>query len=115
MPSCTSTITAMSKPEVLSMAVCLFPDVQLLDYAGPVDLFGFISSSRSLDARFDAAPPSHLIDLTFLAPSEDPVRPRSGPAVLPDLTYDKALEQSKQYDVLLVPGGTRRARALVVM
>lgn len=42
--------TTMSTPEVLTLAVCLFPNVQLLDYAGPVDLLGFISADRPIDS-----------------------------------------------------------------
>jgi len=99
----------MSTPEILSFAVCLFDYVQLLDYSGPMDLLGFLDNTSRDDpkrwARF-SPPPKAVFEFTYLAPTRESVNPTSGPAVTPTSSYDEALASGKQFDVLLVPGGT---------
>ncbi|KAH7096402.1 transcriptional regulator [Auriculariales sp. MPI-PUGE-AT-0066] len=93
--------------ETLTVAICLFPDVQLLDFSGPVDLLGFLSPKNAamLSAYYKTAPPTKLLDLKYLAADREVVQPTSGPGLTPDATYGEALESGKQYDVILVPGG----------
>jgi len=99
----------MSTPEILSFAVCLFDYVQLLDYSGPMDLLGFLDNTSRDDPKRWAhfsPPPKAVFEFTYLAPSRESVNPTSGPAVTPTSSYDEALASGKQFDVLLVPGGT---------
>ena len=54
--------------------------------------------------------PKFALTFTYLAPSMDPVSPASGPAVVPDETYDSVLEKVRKgedegFDILWVPGG----------
>lgn len=93
------------EPEVLTFALCLFPSVQLLDYAGPMDLLGFIEASQPIHPRLERTPPRYTLRFTYLTPSSEAVKPTSGPIVHGTLTYDEALEQGTQFDVVLVPGG----------
>jgi hypothetical protein len=89
-------------PLTLRLAVCLFPEVTALDYAGPVELLSFISS-KNLQSPMSPfqTPPSHVIETTYLAYTLDPVEPSSGPLLVPSMTYDT----EEQFDIILVPGG----------
>ncbi|KZV91513.1 class I glutamine amidotransferase-like protein [Exidia glandulosa HHB12029] len=93
----------------LTFALCLFNGVQLLDYAGPMDLLGFIDAdpSKVLNRHLEAFPPSHKLEFTYLAPADcgELVHPTSGPPVKPMLSYEQAIERGLQFDVVLVPGG----------
>ncbi|TDL26224.1 class I glutamine amidotransferase-like protein [Rickenella mellea] len=87
----------------LSLAVCLFPSVTALDYQGPIEVLGFLTP-ENLEKR-KLKTPACTLTVTYLSHTLDPVVPTSGPATLPQLTYDDALKQKIQYDILLVPGG----------
>ncbi|EJD37267.1 transcriptional regulator [Auricularia subglabra TFB-10046 SS5] len=93
----------MSQPQVLKMAVCLFNGVQLLDYAGSMDLFGFLNAS-DVDSAVVSHNPRYTLDFTYVGPAAK-VRPTSGPAVECTATFADLLESDTQFDVLLVPGG----------
>jgi len=98
----------MSTQETLSFAVCLFNDVQLLDYSGPMDLIGFLSKASLEDPslpKIFKPPPKVAFEFEYLAPSKEPLRQTSGPAILPTMTYDEVLSSGKQFNVFLVPGG----------
>lgn len=86
------------------MAVCLFDDVEPLDFVGPVDLFGFLDADKQLNPIIEPHNPSYLFRFTYVGPSDE-VQPVSGPAVQCTATYDYLLEQGRHFDVLLVPGG----------
>ncbi|KAH7101519.1 class I glutamine amidotransferase-like protein [Auriculariales sp. MPI-PUGE-AT-0066] len=86
-----------------NVVVCLFPDAQLLDYAGPLDMFGFLVESDLV--MYSMPMPPKLLDITYLGPVKTVIRCTSGPPVVPQETYNEALETKKQYDVLLIPGG----------
>ncbi|KAH7103636.1 transcriptional regulator [Auriculariales sp. MPI-PUGE-AT-0066] len=98
----------MSQPQILSFALCLFDGAQLLDYAGPMDLFGFLDNTPRHDPKqwkqFKANP-NVAFDFSYIGPTSEPVQPTSGPAVIPTATYDEILSSGKQFDVILVPGG----------
>jgi len=87
-------------PTVLKLAVCLFPGVTSLDFQGPLELFGFLSSSLPLRAGLEST--THQFSIQYLAPTLEPITPDRGPKTLADATYEQAREQ---FDVILVPGG----------
>ncbi len=99
------------KPEVWTVAVCLYDHNTTLDFQGAVELFGFLSP-----AVLEKAPAmlengeSNLnnskvaLDVHYLSISLDPVVADSGPRLVPTDLYSAA----KQYDVILVPGGDCR-------
>lgn len=87
----------MSSQE-LKVAVCLYADVQLLDFARPLDLLSFVNDSV-------LTPPPVTFRLAQL--STEPTVTSSGAlAITPTSTYAQALAAGVQYDVLLVPGGS---------
>ncbi|KAJ7602462.1 class I glutamine amidotransferase-like protein [Roridomyces roridus] len=90
--------------KVYRVAVCLFPGVTTLDYQGPVELLGILSSKNRQRALNGVSQemPSLFMEFTYLSHTMDPVEPTAGPAVLPSMTYNTAKEQ---FDILLVPGG----------
>ena len=76
-----------------SVAVLLFPGVELLDFAGPFEVF---SAARvSSDSR------ERLMDVFTVAESLEPIRCNNPLTVLPDYT----LEECPAADILVIPGG----------
>ncbi|EJD35131.1 class I glutamine amidotransferase-like protein [Auricularia subglabra TFB-10046 SS5] len=84
--------------QVLKVAICLYPGVQLLDFSGPLDLLGFLSASTPV---FTTPPPPYLFALTQLS-TEDTVAASCGLAIKPGSTYAQELAAGTQYDVLLI-------------
>lgn len=89
--------------QVLKVAVCLYPGVQLLDFAGPLDLLSVLNASN---AEIIKPPPPVLFDLRQLS-TEDTVTATAGLVMKPHATYAQELARGEQvqYDILLVPGG----------
>lgn len=90
----------------LNVAICLYPGVQLLDFAGPLDLLSVLSATN---AALIQPPPPVLFAITQLS-TEDSVTATAGLVVKPHATYAAALSGEVKYDVLLVPGGARCIR-----
>lgn len=81
----------------IAIAVYIFPEVEVLDFAGPFEVF--TTASRVHRRLYpQQAAPFHTFTV---ARSPDPVRARAGLRVLPDYT----IGECPQPDVLLVPGG----------
>lgn len=76
-----------------SVAVLLFPGVELLDFAGPFEVFSAARPTANSDVR--------LMDVWTVAESLDPVQCNNPLRVLPD--YD--LLTCPHADVLVIPGG----------
>ena len=76
-----------------SVAVLLFPGVELLDFAGPFEVFSA--------ARTSAESRDRLMHVFTVAQSSDPVRCNNPVTVLPDYTLDEC----PRADVIVVPGG----------
>jgi transcriptional regulator GlxA family with amidase domain len=76
-----------------SVAVLLFDDVELLDFAGPLEVF---SSARNITGDHE-----RLMEVFTVAERAAPVRCRNGLVVQPDY----ALESCPAADIVLVPGG----------
>lgn len=81
-----------------NVAILIFNDVEVLDFAGPFEVFGV---SRNADE-----PPQKLFNVYTVAQSAGPVLARNGLSVNPAYT----LADCPKPDLLLVPGGqgTRR-------
>ncbi|KLO14256.1 class I glutamine amidotransferase-like protein [Schizopora paradoxa] len=100
-----------TNPEIWSVAVCLYDRLTPLDFQGPVGLFGFlapevIANKPEVLEQEGSSPfksvPKVALDLHYLSVSLDPVVTDSGPKLVPTDLYSA----EKQYDVLLVPGGS---------
>ncbi|THH26711.1 hypothetical protein EUX98_g7478 [Antrodiella citrinella] len=91
--------------QILKLAVCLFNDVTLLDFQGCVEQFGFLAPQNVLNTDSITHVASKVaIDIEYLAPTEDPVKPSSGPLLVPTRTYD-SVRDDEQFDLILIPGG----------
>jgi hypothetical protein len=93
-------------PTNLSLAVCLFTNVDPNDFQGPMELLSFLAphiAGMELSSVFSTAP-AVTIEATYLAVTGDPVQGVSGPRLLPDRTYE-SVKEGEQFDIILVPGG----------
>ncbi|ESK85141.1 hypothetical protein Moror_3573 [Moniliophthora roreri MCA 2997] len=94
--------------KVYRLAVCLFPDVTPLDYQGPIELLGgFSTANQARWGHLYKNLPKCTIDPEYLSHTHEPVKPMTGPAVVPTMTYAEALERKdgKEFDIILIPGG----------
>lgn len=76
-----------------SVGVLLFPQVELLDFAGPFEVFSAARTSSETRER--------LMDVFTVAETTSPVRCNNPVTVVPDY----ALEECPHMDVVVVPGG----------
>lgn len=81
----------------MSVAIYLFPKVEVLDFAGPYEVFT-TASRMHLRRHPGAALPFRV---STVARSREPVRARAGLRAVPDYT----LADCPPIDVLLIPGG----------
>ncbi len=79
------------------VAILLYPDVELLDFAGPYEVF--TTASRMALRLAPAAPPPFAV--CTVARQAGPVRARAGLQAL----ADHGLDAHPAIDLLLVPGG----------
>src|SRR5689334_16428407 len=81
---------------VRTVGIMIFPEVELLDFAGPYEAFTAVNYSS------DEKP----FEVFTVAERPEPLRSRAGVQIVPDYTYETA----PKIDILVVPGGqgTRR-------
>ena len=79
------------------IGIFLYPEVEVLDFAGPYEVFTSATRVQRLQDPHAPAP----FDVCTIAATREPVRARAGLSVLPD----HALDDHGPLDVLLVPGG----------
>jgi Transcriptional regulator containing an amidase domain and an AraC-type DNA-binding HTH domain len=80
-------------PRKRTVAILIFDDVELLDFAGPFEVF---SSVRNLTGDHE-----RLMDVFAVAESLTPVRCRNGLVVQPE----RSIDECPPVDVLVIPGG----------
>lgn len=90
----------MIEPRKRTVAILIFDDVELLDFAGPFEVF---SSVRNLSGDHE-----RLMEVFTVAETAAPVRCRNGLTVLPEY----ALAECPPIDLLVVPGGAGVRAAL---
>ena len=76
-----------------TVAIAIFPGVQALDVAGPVDVFSEAN-------RFIA--PQDRYEITLLSAEPGPLRASNGMTLIADATFDQA---RRPFDLALVAGG----------
>lgn len=83
-------------PRTRTVGIMIFPDVELLDFAGPYEAFTAVNYSDE----------QKLFEVFTVAEHPDALRSRAGVRIVPDYTY----EDAPKIDILVVPGGqgTRR-------
>ena len=79
----------------LQVGIYLFDEVEVLDFAGPFEVF---STASRLVGRDGGAPP---FEVHTIGPTTGPIHARAGLSVLPRYT----LADHPPLDVLIVPGG----------
>lgn len=79
------------------VGIYVYPEVEVLDFAGPFEVF----STASRVARRAAPEAPAPFAVTLVAAGEGPVRARGGLAVAPDATFAR----HPPLDVVVVPGG----------
>lgn len=82
----------------LTVGVLLYDEVEVLDFAGPFEVF---STANRVARRLNPADEPPFAVMT-IARAARPVRARGGLLVLPDTAFDS---QTARIDVLVVPGG----------
>ncbi|WP_225785055.1 DJ-1/PfpI family protein [Xenophilus sp. Marseille-Q4582] len=81
----------------LQVTILVFDDVEVLDFAGPYEVFTTAARVRARQAPAQAP----VFRVSLAAPRLAPVRARAGLRVLPD----HALQEAPPADILLIPGG----------
>lgn len=83
----------------LNVAILLFPEVEVLDFAGPYEVFSRTRLEPGLEARrSDASAPFRVFTV---AKTDELVSATGGLQVLPDYSF----EDAPRVDLLVVPGG----------
>src|SRR5262245_55384743 len=82
-----------------SVGIAIFDDVEVLDFAGPYEVFSRTRLVPGVESRrtTQRAP----FDVFTVAPTRDVVRATGGLAVIPDYAWDDA----PRIDILVIPGG----------
>jgi len=81
----------------IAVGIFVFPDVEVLDFAGPYEVF---TTASRVFARGNPDAP-RAFDVFTVAAGKDPFKARAGLPVLPE--YD--LDDHPAIDLLIVPGG----------
>jgi transcriptional regulator GlxA family with amidase domain len=76
-----------------SVAIAIFPQVQALDVAGPLDVFAEANGFLAPDEGYE---------ITLVGADDAPVRASNGTRMLADLTFAQA---QQRFDIALVAGG----------
>jgi transcriptional regulator GlxA family with amidase domain len=79
-----------------SVGILIFPDVEVLDFAGPFEVFSVTRLSE--ERRREESSP---FDLRLIAEKLQPIMASGGLRVLPDVDFDNC----PSLDILVVPGG----------
>ncbi|HTT70258.1 MAG TPA: DJ-1/PfpI family protein [Anaeromyxobacteraceae bacterium] len=82
---------------LLQVGLFIYPEVEVLDFAGPFEVF---STASRVHARTSPQAPAPFAP-SLVAETREPVRARGGLAVLPHF----AIDGHPPLDVLIVPGG----------
>lgn len=80
-----------------NVGILLFPNVEILDFAGPLEVF----SSATTSGAIAGEAPDRLCNVFTVAESMEPIRCNNPLTVMPDYT----LADCPSMDILLVPGG----------
>ena len=100
----------MSAPPTLRLAICLFPDLTLLDFIGPAQVLGTLEPKTIQAYRtFYPTLPPVQVEATYFSHNLEPVFGDVGPGLIPQKTYEEVLDNFEQYDLILVPGGVSQS------
>ena len=87
--------------EKLNFGILIFPNVEVLDFTGPFEVFSRTRTEAGTAARrTDETAPFNVFTVSQHGPS-DPILATGNLQVIPDFSFDDAPE----IDILLIPGG----------
>ena len=87
-------LTSLARSRTLDIAILLFPEVEVLDFAGPFEVF-------SVASRIARDWPQAPFRVSTVAAQRQPVPARHGLPVLANFSFD----ERPPVDLLIVPGG----------
>ena len=87
----------LRQPRSIEVGILLFPEVEVLDFAGPFEVFSVASRVARRDGGLEVAP----FRVSTVAAAPGVVTARHGLRVLPDAAFATA----PAFDLLVVPGG----------
>ena len=92
----------INQPAPRNVGILIFPDVEILDFCGPFEVF----ASATLPAQTDGGPEMRLFEVFTIAERSELVACRGGLLVQPNHTLD----EHPPLDLVVIPGGygTRR-------
>ena len=88
-------MTDFARPATRTVGILIFPEVEVLDFCGPFEVFAITRSGDSLDDE------DRLFNVYTIAENDHLVRCRGGLQVQPHFTIDN----HPPLDILVVPGG----------
>jgi transcriptional regulator GlxA family with amidase domain len=93
---------SINQPAPRNVGILIFPDVEILDFCGPFEVF----ASATLPAQTDDGPEMRLFEVFTIAERSELVACRGGLLVQPNHTLD----EHPPLDLVVIPGGygTRR-------
>jgi transcriptional regulator GlxA family with amidase domain len=93
---------SINQPAPRNVGILIFPDVEILDFCGPFEVF----ASATLPAQTDGGPEMRLFEVFTIAERSELVACRGGLLVQPNYTLD----DHPPLDLVVIPGGygTRR-------
>jgi len=75
---------------MIQVGIFLFNEVEVLDFAGPFEVFSLAKSEGK-----------KLFHVSTISEKEKVITARNGLKVIPDFTF----EDNKTFDILIIPGG----------
>lgn len=91
-------MSTMPGKQYYSVGVLLFQGVDILDFAGPMEVLSHVSHNRNPDD------PDRMFTIQTIAQTSS-IRAASALTVRVDMLLQDALESISNYDILIVPGG----------
>jgi len=95
-------------PQTLHIGVCLCDGVTLSDFVPPVEILAGLNLADNPMMAAQLGDVPYRVKFDYLAPTLQPVTSimnPSTPTVNPTKTYDSAIEEGIQYDILWIPAG----------
>lgn len=89
-------VTRYARLKSLHVGILVFPDVEVLDFAGPFEVFSVAARVCKRDLGIEQA-----FRVSLIGADREPIEARHGMRILPHFGFDDAPEA----DLLIVPGG----------
>jgi transcriptional regulator GlxA family with amidase domain len=85
------------------IGIYLFPEVEVLDFSGPYEVFN-TAARLCLRSSPEIAP---IFEIVLVGAQTKPIRARGGMQIIPDVHFSEV----RQLDILIIPGGVVEAES----